>query len=99
MQIYNEKDQVEQGKIENLQLEEKRRASENEMLEPSPMLKEIKRFKEQPDDKWNNENINPRERCHSAKLSNCEKEFVTSFNQKQADSDLALATKQLPHLG
>ena len=48
----------------------RRKGALGDIMELSPMLKEIKKFKEKPDTIWEKET---RERPHSAKLSNCER--------------------------
>ena len=48
------------------------------MLEPSPVLNEIK-FEERPGLKWNKGNRALRARLHSAKLPACEKESKKSL--------------------
>ena len=68
MQIYNEMEQAEQGKIQNVQFEEKRSTRKGNGAKSS--TQRDKKFKENPNAKWNKGSGDFRARPHPAKFSN-----------------------------
>ena len=53
MQIYDKKEQAEQGKIHNLQFVEKQSTRKYKVEDISSKVQGAKTFKEKPDGKWN----------------------------------------------
>lgn len=73
MDIYNEKEQAEQGKIQNTQFEEKR--STMNYIGTKYSVQGDTKFKEKSDAQWAKESGDFRVRTHSSKLPTCGKEL------------------------
>ena len=81
MDIYNEKEQAEQGKIQNTQFEEKR--STMNYIGTKYGVQGDTKFKEKPNAQWDKESGDFRVRPHSSKLLICGNELKKEkFNQK-----------------
>lgn len=97
MKIYEGKEQAEQEKVQNVQSEEKR-APGNVLWEPSPVFKEIKKFKEKPDAKWDKGSGKFRARHHPAKFPSCRKEskerLTSEGNRHQQKADAASVSRR-----
>ena len=73
MQIYNEKEQAEQGRIQNVQFEKK--GGTRKWNEAKSRVKGDKQIKEKPDIIWDKWSGNLMARSYPAKLPTYEKEF------------------------
>lgn len=73
MQVYNEKEQVGEKEIQNVQLQKK--GSTRKYNGAKSSAQGDKRFKEKPDAKWNKGSDNFRARLHPDKPLTSEKEF------------------------
>ena len=77
MQIYTEKEQAKQGKIQNADFKAKGGIWKYNRANSS--APEDKKFNRKPVPKWNKRSGDLRERAYSAKLSTCEKELKKSL--------------------
>jgi hypothetical protein len=79
MKIYNEKEQAEQEKIENLQFEEKRHTRKYNIVKSC--VQGEKQIKEIHNVKWIKGSGDLRARSHPAKLPTCERGLKKSLSQ------------------